>query len=149
MANVGLGIKKRGDRSEIGGRLKELLSLLSGQGKIAGDPLRVTAGHIPPDRAGHHGEKHNACRGCRGTHSPDNRERGSCRLLWAGAWRANGRLAPPDRGTWPCWPVTNPNGWNYSGIHLNGASSAAVSRKQMGPAGRNIQVLLGHIQRIS
>jgi len=49
MANVGLGMKKRGDRNEIGGGLKELLSLLAAQGKIVGDPLRVTAGHIPAE----------------------------------------------------------------------------------------------------
>jgi geranylgeranyl reductase family protein len=48
-ANVGLGMKKRGDRNEIGDMLEELLSLLSGQGKIAGDPFHIKAGHIPAE----------------------------------------------------------------------------------------------------
>jgi geranylgeranyl reductase family protein len=48
-ANVGLGMKKRGDRNEIGCMLRELLSLLAGQEKIVGDPFHITSGHIPAE----------------------------------------------------------------------------------------------------
>jgi geranylgeranyl reductase family protein len=46
-ANVGLGMKQRGNGSDIGSMLKELLSMLAGQGKTVGDPLRIMAGHVP------------------------------------------------------------------------------------------------------
>lgn len=48
-ANVGLGMKNRGERNQTGGMLKELLSLLAAQGKIAGDPLHFMSGHIPAE----------------------------------------------------------------------------------------------------
>lgn len=48
-ANVGLGMKRRGDERELGSMLKELLSLLAGQGKVTGEPSPVMSGHIPAE----------------------------------------------------------------------------------------------------
>jgi flavin-dependent dehydrogenase len=49
-ANVGIGMKSRdGARNEIAGLLLDLLSSLTGDGKIRGKPFDITAGRIPAE----------------------------------------------------------------------------------------------------